>query len=95
MSATKSIKKNSIGYEMFKRSFVAIAGEANDALYHVPLILAAGAASTAIACLGVCPAEVTRIRMVSNPSYAPSAMGVATRIVSLWVWMWMWMWMGM
>jgi len=69
------------GYEMFKRSFVAIAGEANDALYHVPLVLAAGAASTAIACLGVCPAEVTRIRMVSNPSYAPSAMAVATRIV--------------
>jgi len=69
------------GYEMFKRSFVAIAGEANDALYHVPLVLAAGAASTAIACLGVCPAEVTRIRMVSNPNYAPSAMAVATRIV--------------
>jgi len=27
---------------MFKRSFVAMAGEANDALYHVPLVLAAG-----------------------------------------------------
>jgi len=69
------------GYELFKRSFAAMAGEANDALYHVPLVLAAGAAATAIACLGVCPAEVTRIRMVSNPGYAPSAFGVATRIV--------------
>lgn len=69
------------GYEMFKRSFVGIAGEANDALYHVPLVLAAGACSTAIACLGVCPAEVTRIRMVSNPSYSSSAVGVAKRII--------------
>ena len=34
-------------------------GEANDAMYHVPLVLAAGAAATAIACLGVCPAEVS------------------------------------
>ena len=31
-----------IGYELFKRSFAAMAGEANDALYHVPLVLAAG-----------------------------------------------------
>lgn len=69
------------GYEMLKRSFVAMAGEANDSLYHVPLVLAAGAASTAIACLGVCPAEVTRIRMVSNPAYGTTAMGVAQRIV--------------
>ncbi|EKX36267.1 hypothetical protein GUITHDRAFT_79015, partial [Guillardia theta CCMP2712] len=54
------------GYEMFKRMFIA---------------MAAGAASTAVACLGVCPAEVTRIRMVSNPSYGSGALAVAGRII--------------
>lgn len=69
-------------YELFKRSFIAMVGEANDAIYHVPLVLAAGACSTAIACLGVCPAEVVRIRTVSNPSFGGgTTFGVASKIV--------------
>ncbi|GAB5036320.1 mitochondrial substrate carrier family protein [Nannochloropsis oceanica] len=34
--------------------------------YHAPLVVLAGALATVIACLGVCPAEALRIRMVAN-----------------------------
>jgi hypothetical protein len=44
------------GYEFLKRLFAAIAGEAADSMYHVYIVLLAGACSTAVACIGVCPA---------------------------------------
>jgi len=65
------------GYEMFKRIFISAVGEANDAVFHVPLVLAAASSATIIACLAVCPAEVTRIRMVSNPGFADGGGGLA------------------
>ena len=48
------------GYELFKRLFMQLVGPLNAALFRVPLVLAAGAAATCIACIGVCPAEVSR-----------------------------------
>lgn len=46
------------GYELFKRLFTGLVGPLNAALFRVPLVLAAGAAATCFACIGVCPAEV-------------------------------------
>ncbi|CAM9736748.1 unnamed protein product, partial [Ectocarpus fasciculatus] len=63
------------GYELFKRLFMQLVGPLNAALFRVPLVLAAGAAATCIACIGVCPAEAIRIRQVADPAVGsmPSA----------------------
>ncbi|CAM9556013.1 unnamed protein product [Ectocarpus sp. 13 AM-2016] len=63
------------GYELFKRLFMQLVGPLNAALFRVPLVLAAGAAATSIACIGVCPAEAVRIRQVADPAVGsmPSA----------------------
>jgi hypothetical protein len=42
-------------YELLKRWLIGLAGEANDALYHSPLVLLAGAGATSLACLGEHP----------------------------------------
>lgn len=54
------------GYEFFKRALLSSVGPAGALLYHAPLVILAGALATIIACLGVCPAEAVRIRMVAR-----------------------------
>lgn len=54
------------GYEFFKRALLSAVGPAGALLYHAPLVILAGALATIIACLGVCPAEAIRIRMVAR-----------------------------
>lgn len=54
------------GYEFFKRALNTAVGPAAATVYHAPLVILAGALATVIACLGVCPAEAVRIRMVAN-----------------------------
>jgi hypothetical protein len=44
------------GYEFLKRLFIAMVGDSADRVYHVYLVILAGACSTAVACVGVCPA---------------------------------------
>lgn len=56
------------GFEFFRRFFESIVGPAGSVVYHAPIVLLGGAASTVVACFGVCPAEVVRIRMVSKPA---------------------------
>lgn len=55
------------GFEFFRRLFESILGPVASVTFHAPVVLLGGAASTVIACFGVCPAEVVRIRMVSKP----------------------------
>jgi len=55
------------GYELLKRLLEATAGSANAVEFHGPLVVCAGALATTIACVGVCPAETCRIRMVAQP----------------------------
>lgn len=57
------------GYEFFKRFLFALVGPAVVAEVRVPLVLLAGGMATVIACIGVCPAEAARIRMVSDPAF--------------------------
>lgn len=54
------------GYEFFKRALTSAVSPAAALQYHAPLVVLAGALATVIACLGVCPAEALRIRMVAN-----------------------------
>ncbi|CAM9262726.1 unnamed protein product [Choristocarpus tenellus] len=56
------------GYELFKRLYMSMMGPVMAGLFRVPLVLAAGATATVIACVGVCPAEAVRIRQVADPS---------------------------
>lgn len=42
-------------------------GSANAVEFHGPLVICAGALATTFACVGVCPAETCRIRMVAQP----------------------------
>ena len=46
--------------------------------FRAPLVVLAGALATALACLGVCPAETIRIRMVSQPDVYDKGLLAAT-----------------
>jgi len=71
------------GYEFFKRAFFLLVGPTLAVDLRTPLVLAAGATATFFACLGVCPAEAVRIRMVADPEFAPKGGAQALgRIVS-------------
>ncbi|EKU21506.1 mitochondrial phosphate carrier protein, partial [Nannochloropsis gaditana CCMP526] len=63
-------------------------GPAAATQFHAPLVILAGALATVIACLGVCPAEALRIRMVANAeSFQDTLTGAVEQeggIPSLW-----------
>lgn len=56
-------------YEFFKKKYAGIVGEDADK-YRIPIWLAAGGSAEVIADLALCPMEATRIRLVSDPSFA-------------------------
>jgi len=68
------------GYEFLKRLLISLAGEANGLRFHVPLVLLSGALATIVACIGVCPAEAARIRIVARPDYAKDFFSTLRRI---------------
>lgn len=70
------------GYEFFKRLFLTLAGPAIAGDFRAPLVLLAGASSTCIACLGVCPAEAIRIRMVADSSLRGQGLGEVLAVVA-------------
>ncbi|EWM30058.1 mitochondrial phosphate carrier protein [Nannochloropsis gaditana] len=76
------------GYEFFKRALNSAVGPAAATQFHAPLVILAGALATVIACLGVCPAEALRIRMVANvESFQDTLTGAVEQeggIPSLW-----------
>jgi len=56
-------------YEYFKVKYGAFVGKDAEK-YRIPIWLAASASAEVIADLALCPMEATRIRLVSNPSFA-------------------------
>lgn len=70
------------GYEFFSRFYDRLAGPASAEHLHTPIVLLSGACATIIACLGVCPAEAARIRIVAQPSFANSFVGTIQRIAA-------------
>lgn len=69
------------GYEFFSRYFDSLAGvRATD--LHAPIVILSGACATVVACLGVCPAEAARIRIVAQPDFAPDGLVGTVRRIS-------------
>lgn len=50
--------------------------------YRVPIWIASSAAAEVVACVVLCPLEATKIRLVTDPTYACGAAAALTRVVS-------------
>jgi solute carrier family 25 phosphate transporter 3 len=70
------------GVEFFKINFTKILGEQAAWDSKTSIYLLASACAETIADVFLCPYEACRIRLVSQPDYASSLMGVATRMSS-------------
>ncbi|KAH6621187.1 mitochondrial carrier domain-containing protein [Chaetomium sp. MPI-SDFR-AT-0129] len=58
------------GYEFFKQQSINILGLENASQYRTGVYLASSAAAEFFADIALCPLEATRIRLVSEPTYA-------------------------
>ncbi|KAK3386927.1 mitochondrial carrier domain-containing protein [Podospora didyma] len=63
------------GYEFFKQQFITYAGYENASNYRTGVYLASSAAAEFFADIALCPLEATRIRLVSEPTYANGLIG--------------------
>jgi solute carrier family 25 phosphate transporter 3 len=69
------------GVEFFKIQGANFFGERDAFKYRFPIYLGAAAAAEFIADIFLCPLEATRIRLVSNPSYAPGLISAFPKII--------------
>jgi len=69
------------GVEFFKINQVAYFGEARAWELKTPIYLLSAACAEFIADIFLCPLEATRIRLVSNPSFASGLVGAASRLM--------------
>lgn len=58
------------GYELFKQQSINLVGYENASNYRTGVYLASAAAAEFFADIALCPLEATRIRLVSEPTYA-------------------------
>lgn len=58
------------GYEFWKKQCVTYLGTEKASEYRMPIYLASSAAAEFVADLALCPLEATRIRLVSQPTFA-------------------------
>ncbi|KAI3327841.1 mitochondrial carrier [Xylariaceae sp. AK1471] len=63
------------GYEFFKQQFINTFGIENASNYRTGVYLASSAAAEFFADIALCPLEATRIRLVSEPTYANGLIG--------------------
>jgi len=70
------------GVEFFKINITKTVGEKTAWENRSSIYLAASAMAEFIADIFLCPYEACRIRLVSNPSYAPSMMSCATKMAA-------------
>ncbi|GAM27582.1 hypothetical protein SAMD00019534_107580 [Acytostelium subglobosum LB1] len=68
-------------YEVFKKKYGEFVGPEAAVTYRIPIWLAASATAETIADLALCPNEATRIRLVSDPSFAKSPAEAFTKIL--------------
>lgn len=68
-------------YELFKATFAGAMEPETFATYRTFVFLGASACAEFFADLGLCPLEATRIRLVSNPSFANGLIGGFGRIL--------------
>ena len=69
------------GVEFFKINLAKKFGEEDAWKYRFPIYLASAAAAEFIADIFLCPLEATRIRLVSNPSYANGLISAFPKIL--------------
>lgn len=67
-------------YEFFKGVYINAIGAENAPDYRTPIYLASSATAEFFADIGLCPLEATRIRLVSQPSFASGLLGGFSRI---------------
>jgi len=63
------------GYEFFKKQFIDGLGVETATNYRTGIYLASSAAAEFFADIALCPLEATRIRLVSEPTYASGLVG--------------------
>ena len=63
------------GYEYFKKKSIDVLGIENASKYRTGVYLASAAAAEFFADIALCPLEATRIRLVSEPTYASGLIG--------------------
>lgn len=68
------------GYELFKKLIIDQIGVENAVANRTAVYLGASAVAEFFADVALCPLEATRIRLVSNPSFASGLVGGAGRI---------------
>ncbi|EYE99007.1 putative mitochondrial phosphate carrier protein (Mir1) [Aspergillus ruber CBS 135680] len=70
------------GYEFFKQQCVNQVGVENASQYRTPIYLASSAAAEFFADIALCPLEATRIRLVSQPTFASGLASGFSKILS-------------
>jgi solute carrier family 25 (mitochondrial phosphate transporter), member 3 len=70
------------GYEFFKKQSINYLGLETATQYRTAVYLASSAAAEFFASIALCPLEATRIRLVSEPTYANGLVGGFTKILS-------------
>jgi solute carrier family 25 phosphate transporter 3 len=63
------------GYEFFKKQWINVLGHENASQNRTAVYLASSAAAEFFADIALCPLEATRIRLVSEPTYANGLIG--------------------
>ncbi|KAI0806541.1 mitochondrial carrier [Xylaria sp. FL0064] len=69
------------GYEFFKQQSINYLGIENATNYRTGVYLASSAAAEFFADIALCPLEATRIRLVSEPTYANGLIGGFTKML--------------
>lgn len=69
------------GYEFFKQQSINLLGYETASNYRTGVYLASSAAAEFVADIGLCPLEATRIRLVSEPTYANGLIGAFTKML--------------
>src|SRR3954471_19716695 len=69
------------GYEFFKQQSINYFGYENASNYRTAVYLGSSAAAEFFADIALCPLEATRIRLVSEPTYANGLVGGFTKML--------------
>ncbi|KAK0635116.1 mitochondrial carrier domain-containing protein [Bombardia bombarda] len=69
------------GYELFKQQAINLVGYENASNYRTGVYLASSAMAEFFADIALCPLEATRIRLVSEPTYANGLIGGFTKML--------------
>ena len=69
------------GYEFWKRQFIDYFGMETAVQYRIPIYLVSSAIAEFFADVALCPLEATRIRLVSQPTFASGLMSGFSRLL--------------